>query len=143
MTTDPQIIDALGGFDPAEHETEAFARWGDGAQWRESQRRTKEYTADQWRELRAEADEITDRFGELHSDGADPASALALAAAEDWRAHVSRWYYDASPELMRGLGALYVADPRMTAYYDGDDGERAGLAEWVRDTLAAYADSQE
>jgi hypothetical protein len=143
MGTDEQIIDALDGFDPADHEAEAQERWGDSDAWRASSARTKRYTPDQWREIRAEADEITDRFGELHAGGADPAAALALDAAEDWRAHLARWYYDASPDLLRGLGDLYAADPRFALYYDGADGEREGLALWVRDALAAFADSHD
>ena len=64
----------------------------------------------------------------------------AVALAEEWRAHISRWFYECPPEMLRGLGEMYVADPRFTVSYDGADGERAGFAAWVRDAWVARAD---
>ncbi|MCW2974571.1 MAG: transcriptional regulator [Thermoleophilia bacterium] len=121
---------------------EARQRWGATDQWADSTARAASWSEDNWHEIREEADLITSRFEELHAAGIDPTSALSLSAAEDWRAHLTRWYYDATPAMLRGLGDLYVSDPRFTAFYDGADGERAGLAEWVRDALTAYADDR-
>ncbi|MCW2920526.1 MAG: transcriptional regulator [Thermoleophilia bacterium] len=140
MDTDQDIIDALGGFDPADHDAEARERWGDTDAFRESTRRTKEYTADDWRRSKVEAESIHEALAALWQAGADPAGDEALAQAEAFRAHVTRWFYDCPPELLRGLGEMYVADPRFTATYDGPHGERAGFAAWVRDAWAARAD---
>ncbi len=141
METDQDIIDALGGFDPAEHDAEARERWGDTDAYRESARRTKSYTADDWRRIKAEGDELHERLTELWQAGADPTGADAVAQAEAWRLHITRWFYDCPPELLRGLGEMYVADPRFTTTYDGADGERAGFAAWVRDAWIARADA--
>lgn len=35
---------------------------------------------------------------------------------------------------------MYVADPRFRASYYGVDGQRPGMAEWVRDAWHARAD---
>lgn len=140
METDQEIVDALGGFDPADHADESRERWGDTTASRESARRTSRYTPDDWRRIRAEAEHVTERLAELWQSGAPADGETAVALAEEWRAHVSRWFYECPPELLRGLGELYVADPRFTAHYEGADGRRAGFAAWVRDAWIARAD---
>ncbi|MCW2928859.1 MAG: MerR family transcriptional regulator [Thermoleophilia bacterium] len=141
MAADEEIIAALGGFDPREHEDETKERWGDREEYGDSARRTSTYTPADWRAIRLEADGIHRALVLLWESGADPAGAAAIEQAEAWRAHVSRWYYECAPELLRGLGDMYVTDPRFAAYYEGAAGERAGLAAWVRDAWIARADA--
>ena len=64
-------------------------------------------------------------------------STEAMDAAEAHRASISRWFYDCDPGIHRGLGDMYVADPRFTAHYD----DRApGLAAFVHAAVHANAD---
>jgi hypothetical protein len=49
-----------------------------------------------------------------------------------------RTFYDPNPEMYRGLGEMYVADPRFTAFYDK---YAEGLAPYMRDAMIAYADT--
>jgi len=121
-------------------EDEVRERWGDTDRYKQSATRTSAYTAEDWSRIHAEAEDIEARMAEQFAAGADPAGTEAIALAEEWRLHVGRTYYDCPPELLRGLGAMYVEDPRFTAHYDGPDGERAGFAEWVRDAWTARAD---
>jgi DNA-binding transcriptional MerR regulator len=141
MGTDQEIIDALDGFDPADYETEVRERWGGEDAYVESARRTKAYTPDDWRRIKAEGDDINRRLAEQWEAGAPADGEQAVALAEAWRAHISRWFYECPPEMLRGLGEMYVADPRFTVAYDGADGERAGFAAWVRDAWVARADA--
>ncbi|CAN5836946.1 hypothetical protein BH23ACT10_BH23ACT10_23070 [soil metagenome] len=60
--------------------------------------------------------------------------------AEEHRSHISRWFYDCSPEMHRALGEMYLADPRFTKTYEG---LAVGLAKWVHDACAANAARQE
>lgn len=140
MGTDREIIEALGGFDPADYESEVRERWGGEDASRESARRTSAYTADDWRRITGEGDAIHEQLAALWASGADPLGEDALAVAEAWRSHISRWFYECPPEMLRGLGDMYVADPRFRVTYDGTAGERAGMAEWVRDAWHARAD---
>ena len=57
--------------------------------------------------------------------------------AEEHRLHISRWFYDCGYDIHRGLGEMYVADPRFAAYYDG---VAPGLAIYLRDAILANAD---
>ncbi len=60
--------------------------------------------------------------------------------AEEHRQHISRWFYDCSLEIHRGLGDMYVADPRFTSTYEAI---APGLAQYVRDAVHANADRQD
>ena len=61
----------------------------------------------------------------------------AIEAAEAHRAHIDRWFYPCSHALHRGLGELYVNDPRFTADIDR---VRPGLSAYMHDVFAAAAD---
>ncbi|MGC4191698.1 MAG: MerR family transcriptional regulator [Thermomicrobiales bacterium] len=56
-----------------------------------------------------------------------------------------RWmslFWMPNAETYACLGQMYVDDPRFTTHYDGEDGEdgaRAGLAAYMRDAMAVYA----
>jgi len=52
------------------------------------------------------------------------------------RAHITRWFYPCSEEMHRGLGEMYVADPRFTANLDKIS---PGFARFLRDAIAASA----
>ena len=57
--------------------------------------------------------------------------------AEEHRRQIDRYFYACGPEFHRGLGDMYVADPRFTATYDA---VAPGLAAYLRDAIHANAD---
>jgi hypothetical protein len=69
--------------------------------------------------------------------GQAPDSARAMAAAEQHRQHIARWFYDCSPIIHRGLGELYLADPRFTASIDKF---APGLARYCCETFRANSE---
>ena len=60
-----------------------------------------------------------------------------MAAAEAHRRSIHDRFYDVSYAMHRGLGDMYVADPRFTKTYDD---LAPGLAAYVRDAIYANAD---
>jgi hypothetical protein len=115
---------------------EAEARWGETEPYRESRRRTRSYTKRDWLMIKAESEQITGALAAAKAAGEAPASAAAMDAAETHRQHISRWFYDCSPEMHRGLGDMYVADERFAASYEPI---APGLAAYIRDAIAANA----
>ena len=145
MADEPMTMDdmkQLFGEEFEEKQAEAQERWGDTDAWRQSARRTKTYTKDDWTRIKAEGDELQQRMAELFLAGAPATDVSAMDAVEAHREHVNRWFYDCSPEMHRGLGDMYVSDPRFTANYDEAFGA-PGLALWVRDAIHANADRRE
>ena len=122
--------DQVGG----EWAREADERWGDTDAYRESARRTASYGKEDWQRLKAESDDLLRRFAELLSEGAPADGADATALAEEHRQYLSRWFYDCSPEMHRGLAQLYTADERFTATFDA---VAPGLAAYVAAAIAA------
>lgn len=124
------------GFDPQAHEAEAEQRWGGTQAWSESRRRTKAYGKSEWQQIKAEAQRIESEFAELMQAGVAATSPRALELAEEHRRHISRWFYECSPRMHRGLGEMYVADQRFADHYE----QRApGLAAYVSAAVAANA----
>ena len=125
--------DKVGG----EWAAEAEERWGDTDAYRESRGRTAAYTKQDWVELKAEADAGLREFAEAMASGVPADSEAAMAMAEAHRAYLTRWFYDCSVEMHRGLAKMYIADPRFTETFDV---VAPGLAQYVHDAIVANAD---
>lgn len=124
------------GFEEAQ--AEAWERWGDTDEWKESQRRTKSYRKDDWQRIKAEGDKIQAALADAFKAGMRPDDSRATELVEAHRQHISRWFYDCSKQMQVGLGEMYVSDPRFTAAYD-ETYAAPGLAEWVRDAIEVNA----
>ena len=122
------------GFHDAQAEAEE--RWGDSDAWKESQRRTKSYTKQDWEAVKAESDAVHAAFTAAMDAGEPPTSETAMDAAELHRRSIDSRFYDCPPQMHRNLADLYVSDPRFTATYDEI---RPGMTEYVR--LAVYANA--
>jgi hypothetical protein len=134
--TPEERFEVFGDFDPDEYSTEAEGRWGDSDAYKESQQRVARYSKQDWLTIKAEGGDITRRLAEAMSEGADPAGEMAMDLAEEHRQHISRWFYECSYEIHRGLGDMYVADPRFTATYEA---VAQGLAAFISAAIHANA----
>lgn len=123
-----------------EYEREARERWGDTEAWAQSQRRTAQYTKQDWQEITAEGEAVAEELAAAKRAGEPPTSTRAMDAAEAARQHIHTRFYDCPPSMHRCLGDLYVDDERFARYYDDRE---PGLAGWVRDAVHADAERQE
>jgi MerR family transcriptional regulator, thiopeptide resistance regulator len=130
------MFEVFGDFDPAEHEAEAEARWGETEAFKESARRTRRYTKDDWRRFNAESEALTLSVAALLDEGVAPDDPRATDAAERHRLLIDTWFYPCPPDLHEQLGRMYVTDPRFTATYEKI---RPGLAQYLSDAIAANA----
>ena len=133
--TDEELYE---GFSPKEreqlkeYEAEARDRWG--AMAAESQRRVRQMSKAQWQAVQEEGDAVTRLMGEyMGQPVSDPDVQAAIARHHAWIEN----FYPCSAEMHRGLGQMYVDDPRFTATYDK---VRPGLAVFMRDAMAYYAE---
>jgi DNA-binding transcriptional MerR regulator len=136
--TDDDMRELFGeGFD--DYQAEAERKFGDTAEWKESQRRTKSYSKGQWIQLKDEGEAVEKALADAFRGGLAPDSEVAMDAAEQHRLHVNRWFYDCPPDFHRKLGDMYVSDPAYVARYDESFG-LPGLAAFCRDAIHANAD---
>ncbi|MDH3224968.1 MAG: TipAS antibiotic-recognition domain-containing protein, partial [Gemmatimonadota bacterium] len=128
------MFDGFEEFDPSKYEEEAKARWGQTDAYKESLRRTRSYSKENWAEIKAENAGILDRLVDLMASGESPESDAAMDLAEEHRGHITRWYYPCSHQMHGGLGQMYTADPRFTESFE-KHGE--GLADFLQKAIAA------
>ena len=115
---------------------EARERWGNTEAYRQSQERTARYTEQDWAEIKAAGDDLNERLAAALRAGTAAEDPAAMDLAEEHRRQLDRWFYDCDAEFHRGLGDMYVDDPRFTATYDAVE---PGLARYLRDAIHANA----
>ena len=132
--TDDTVQSMFEGFDPKLYEDEAEQRWGETDTYQESARRTKRYGKPEWEQILAEADAIYTRLAAQMRAATPVDAAVVQVIVAEHRAHIDRWFYPCPKELHKGLGEMYVADPRFTASLDT---KGAGFARYLRDAIVA------
>ena len=132
-----EMFEVFGEDDPTQHAEEVEERWGETDAYKQSQRRTSQYTKEDWLRIKAEGADVERRLAAALAAGQPATSVEAMDAAEAHRLQIDRWFYELSYDMHRGLADMYVADPRFTAHYDEI---AAGLAQYVRDAIHANAD---
>ena len=137
LNLDPEESrEVFGDDDPNQHRAEVRRRWGTTEAYRESERRTNNYSKEDWLLHRKESEAVNQLFIDAMSAGYAADSAPAKAAAEEHRRQIEKWFYVCSYDMHTGLGEMYVADPRFTQHYEAI---RRGLARYVSDAIIANA----
>ena len=134
--TREELKELFGGFDHSQYREEVQERWGDTGAYRQSRERTRRYTKADWEGLKAEMEAINARYVALMDAGTPPGSPEAAAVAAAHRAHFDRWYYDCSPQMLRGVSNMWVEDERFTRNIDA---RKPGLAAYQHAAVQAWA----
>lgn len=122
------------GFDPALHEAEAKARWGQTEAYQESARRAATYSKADWAAMQAEADALWKDAATLMAGGEAPNGEAAGGFVERHRLHVERWFYPCPPAMQVKLAELWEGDSRFSQSIDRF-GE--GLTAWAAAAIRA------
>jgi DNA-binding transcriptional MerR regulator len=128
--------DLFDGFDPKAYEQEAQQRWGHTDAYKESQRRAKSYSAQDWQRFRDENSAITDALVSAMQAGKKPDEPAVMDLAERARLLIDRWFYPCSREMHTKLADLYEADPRFA---ENIDKAAAGLTPYLSAAIRANA----
>jgi hypothetical protein len=116
------------------YEQEVHDRWGETEAYRQSKSRTSRYTQADFAAAKVDQERVTELFVFAFGNSMPATSHKAQEAVVAHRAAISKWFYDCSIEMQKGLAQLYVADPRFKKYYD----DRVhGLAQYVHDAIMA------
>lgn len=122
-----------------EYTAEAEQKWGDTEAWQQSQRQAATLSKDDWVEVKAETDALEAELAQALASGVPASDPRTMDLAERHRASIER-FYDCSYAMHRGLGDMYLADPRFTQHYED---VAPGLAQYLRDAIHANADRHE
>lgn len=118
-----------------EYKEEARKRWGNTEAYKQSAERTKHWTKEDYRRIAEEGTKFTEALAKLMDRGIADEKVQQMIAKHYEGIKV---FYDCPIEMYRNLGAMYVDDPRFSAYYDKF---RAGMAAFMKDTIAYYCDN--
>jgi len=126
----------FGDFKPEDYEQEVQERWEHTEAFLESKRRSARYGKAEWERIKEEGAAVFRDLAALKAGGHSADSTEAMELAERHREHLERWFYTCPRAMHRGLGELYVQDPRFTANLD-QYGE--GVAQYACDAFKANA----
>lgn len=113
---------------------EAKERWGHTDAYKESAKRAKSYSKDDWDRIKDETEAIEQGFADAMKSGAPADGERAMDLAEQARLQIDRSFYPCSHAMHANLAEMYTADARFRAHYD----DRAeGLAEYVATAIRA------
>lgn len=119
-----------------EYAEEAKERWGDTDVYKESARRTSNYTEADFAKAAADQERAIELFISAMDANLDINSEQVKLAVAAHRKAISDWFYECSEEMQVGLAEMYIADPRFTQFYES---RRTGLAQFVHDGILASA----
>jgi len=115
------------------YKEEAIQKYGDTA--KQSYNRTSKYSKEQWKLIQEEATNIYTELGENMDKGPTDEKVQQLIA--QWKNHITKYYYDCTLEIFKGLGQLYVEDERFTKNIDKT---KKGLASFMREAIDYYCE---
>jgi DNA-binding transcriptional MerR regulator len=116
---------------------EVEQRWGNTNAYKQSMERVGKMSKADLEKVKAEAGDITSQIALLMTEGYAAESTEVQEQIDRFYQHLHH-FYDPNYEMFRGLGQMYVDDPRFTATYEKI---APGLAEFKRDAMAFYADA--
>lgn len=136
---DTMAFDAFdsGEIDALRHQyaEEARERWGGTAAYAQSEEKARGYGNAEWAQIQAEADRILGAAADRRAaGGAGDQDAQRLVA--EWQAHIRRYYYDCTTEILAGLGEMYTQDERFRRHLDDRYG--AGFAAFFSEAIRRY-----
>ncbi|MFI6910239.1 MerR family transcriptional regulator [Nonomuraea sp. NPDC050394] len=134
--TPEERFEVFGDFRPEDHAEEAERRWGGSTAYEQSRTRMANMTKADWVRFTEEGGAVARALAEAYEAGAPADGPRAMDLAEEHRQHLTRWCYDCTYEIHRGLGDMYVADPRFAANYEP---LAEGLTQYIRDAIHANA----
>ena len=124
----------------AQLETDLVEQHGDGVRkhFRTAREATKDWERQDYLDAQRRAEEMDDKVVAVLRSGAAPDSPAAMAVMSEHYREVAR-FWTPDRQSFTGLGQLYVDNPEFKARYDA---KAPGLAEYLRDASAAYADQR-
>lgn len=113
---------------------QAKARWGKTEAWQEFLQKTQNQTPEQKTDHAKGLMAIFGRFGALRQ--LPPAAPEVQSLVAELQQYITGHYYTCTPQILRGLGQLYIAGGEMTQNIDNAGGE--GTAELVNSAIIHY-----
>ena len=121
-----------------QYKEEVQEKWGQTDAYKQSMKRVGKMSKADLEKVKQEGEDIANTIADLLKRAYMHTSSEVQQQIERFYKHLQA-FYDPSYELFKGLGQMYVDDPRFTKYYE----KRAkGLAAFMRDAMAFFAEEK-
>jgi DNA-binding transcriptional MerR regulator len=132
--------DAFSAFnDPSyqKYKDEVEKRWGNSEAYRQSIERVGKMSKTKLALVKAEGEEITESIAKLMKKKFSYDNSEVQKQVDRFYKHLHH-FYDPNYPMFKGLGQMYVSDPRFTKVYEK---KAKGLAQFMSDAMGLYADT--
>lgn len=116
-----------------EYHHEAKENWRETKEYKQSIKKTSQYTKEDWDEIHADKDRIFKELAQYLDK--DVSSSEVFNLVEKWREHITKYYYECSDEMLNNLSDMYINDIR---FKESIDEYKEGLAEFLSDAIKNY-----
>ena len=118
-----------------QYKEEVKEKWGQTEAYREYSNKSKDYTRKKQSDLQAGMEEIFGEFARCMKQGEEPTGAAAQELAARLQRYITENFYTCTPQILAGLGQMYVLDERFRSNID-QNGD--GTAQFVSEAIACY-----
>ena len=134
MVDDDEIDTIAGDEELKKYAKEAQERWGNTEAYKQSQEKVKKLGFLGMAKVAQELDRLMKEIAKNMDKGVKSDEVQKLM---DEHYNHLRNFYEPTLEMYRGLGNMYVQDPRFSAFFNK---YKPGMAEFVRDAINEYCD---
>jgi len=115
------------------YEQEVKEKYGQTKAYEQSEKKRKSYKDDGFAKIEQERVEIFKKIAAVMD--LDPEEKAVQELIHEWRMHITRYHYECTIEIFRGLGEMYTADDR---FKENLNQIKNGLAEYMSEAMSIY-----
>ena len=115
------------------YEQEVRKRYGQTKAYEQSEKKRKSYRDDDFAKIEQERLAIFKKIAAVMDQ--NPGEEAVQRLIHEWRMHITRYHYECTIEIFRGLGEMYKADER---FKENLDQIKNGLAEYMSEAIHIY-----
>lgn len=116
---------------------EAKELYGGTAAYLEHQQKASKYDDRKLQEINEEMNQIFKQFADVMENG--PACDESQSLVKAWQAHITKYFYECTDEILAGLGEMYVQDERFRKNLNK---HHEGLAEFISSAIKCYCEQK-
>lgn len=116
-----------------QYANEVEQKWGKSKAYQQSVIKHDSYNEKEKIDMMKEAEEIFKEFA--NNIGTDPSDVLVQKLVKRWQQHITRYSYDCTTEILKGLALMYVEDERFKKNLDKYG---KGTAKLMHDAIIVY-----
>ncbi|MBR5868898.1 MAG: TipAS antibiotic-recognition domain-containing protein [Clostridia bacterium] len=120
-----------------DYTAEVSARYGATDAYRESVKKTAGYTPENWSVLESGMNQCFADFAAAMQEGVPPESPAAQVLVKNLRDFITEKLYTCTLPILKGLGTMYVSDPRFRKNIDR---HAPGNAAYVATAIEKYCE---